>query len=235
MGETKEKRKWILGIDEAGRGSLVGEMMVAGYAISNEKVSILDDIGVKDSKELTPGTRERIYIKLIEISNVFVVYPVRPKEIDRENLNRLTERAAEKIIFIIAKRLGDLNKIAAIYIDRFGRLRELPKLLRRQGFSGLLVIEERADSKYKIVGAASIIAKYIRDKRIKILSALYGVKGSGYPSDPLTASWVKEKIRAGNFLPIIRYSWSTLKEFGFGRKLGQKKTLLDFMGEENNG
>ena len=236
MIKNDEKiKKWIVGIDEAGRGSLVGEMIVAGYSISANKLKKLDDIGVQDSKLLSPRKRERIYSKLVKLSNIFVTYPVKPEEIDKENLNKLTEKAAKKIILTIAERLGGINNISAIYIDKFGKLRELPIFLRKIGYEGLLIVEEKADSKFKIVGAASIIAKYIRDRRIKVISKLYGLKGSGYPSDPLTVSWVGEKIKSGELLPVIRYSWSTLREFGFGKKLSKRKTLLDFMGGRNDG
>ncbi len=233
---NKDNRKWIVGIDEAGRGSLVGELMVAGYAIPQDEVSKLCDLGVRDSKELSRTARKELYYSLIKLSNVYAVVSIKPSEIDRENINVLTEMAAEKVLNIISKRVSGIKKIAAIYIDKFGRLRSLPLNLRMKGFEGILVVEEKADSKYKVVGAASIIAKHIRDLRIKVLSKLYGVKGSGYPSDPETVSWVKDLILKNKHLPIIRYSWSTLRDLGFGRKIRSKKTLLDFMtGDKTNG
>jgi ribonuclease HII len=222
--------KWVLGIDEAGRGSLVGEMMVAGYALKQEDVDLLEMMGVKDSKELTPSQRRELYQKLIDISNVFVVIPVPPQRIDRENINVLTERAALEIVKVVSRRICGIEKLSAVYVDKFGRLRSFPRALRKMGFDGILIVEEKADAKYKIVSAASIIAKYVRDKRIRVLSKLYGVRGSGYPSDPSTVSWVKEVVSRGEHLPIIRYSWSTLKDLGYGKKFSSsKKTLLDFI------
>jgi ribonuclease HII len=227
--EGVTRNKWVVGIDEAGRGSLVGELIVAGYALSLDKISLLETLGVTDSKMLTPSSRKRLYNSLITLSNIFVAVPVSPEEIDQENLNVLTEKAIIKIIKIIVKRVGDIKNLAAIYIDKFGKPRFLPKILREMGYEGFLVIEEKADLKYKIVGAASIIAKYIRDKRIKTISKIYGLKGSGYPSDPHTVEWVKNVIRSGRYLPIIRYSWSTLKDLGYGRKKSGSKSLLDFL------
>ena len=44
----------ILGIDEAGRGSVLGPLVIAGVVVDKRKEAILDNMGVKDSKKLTP-------------------------------------------------------------------------------------------------------------------------------------------------------------------------------------
>jgi len=82
---------WVVGIDEAGRGSLVGELMIAAFAIEDSKEPLLKKMGVRDSKELSRGQREELYGELIKIG-VFAVLPIPPKEIDSENINRLLER-----------------------------------------------------------------------------------------------------------------------------------------------
>jgi ribonuclease HII len=221
---------WVVGIDEAGRGSLVGELMMAAFAIEDSKEPLLKKMGVRDSKELSRGQREELYGELIKMG-VFAVLPIPPKEIDSENINRLEERRAGDLLKIIFNRLKGPRAVKAIYIDKFDELKELPRRLRDLGYRGDLVVEPKADSKYAVVSAASIIAKVIRDRRLDVLRLMYGVRGSGYPADPETVSWVMEVLNKGLRPPIIRYSWSTLEGTeAFVKKVKRpRKTLEDFM------
>ena len=219
--------EWIIGIDEAGRGSLVGEMIVAAFAIPRRLENLLDELGVKDSKALTPKTRAQLYKELINLG-VFAVEPVKPSDIDKYNLNRLTARAAMRLIERLSKRLGGLRCISEIIIDKFGSTKGLATKLRAKGFRGIFILEDHADERYLVVGAASIIAKHLRDLRIKVLSRLYGVRGSGYPSDPETVEWVRSVIERGEKPYFIRYSWATLKDLGYGTKK-KSRSLLDYL------
>ncbi|MFP3402302.1 ribonuclease HII [Acidilobus sp. 7A] len=220
---------WIIGVDEAGRGSLVGDLILAAFAIEEGSLSLLRDMGVRDSKQLTPAQRERLYTPLTRLG-VFAVVPIRPADIDRENINVLEERAAATAISLIFRRVRP-QEVRAIYIDKFGELRALPEELRRMGFRGKLVVEPKADVNYVAVSAASIIAKVIRDRRIGVLRSMYGVEGSGYPSDPLTVKWVRKVLSSGERPPIIRYSWGTLRgtEAFVNKTKAHKRTLEDFM------
>ncbi|ADL18885.1 Ribonuclease HII [Acidilobus saccharovorans 345-15] len=220
---------WIIGVDEAGRGSLVGELMLACFATKEENLGLLKDMGVRDSKQLTPHSRETLYRSIVRLGE-FVVVPIPPAEIDRENVNVLEERAALKGLKVLLSRLRP-ELVKAIYIDKFGELRILPGELKRLGFRGRLVVEPKADANYVVVSAASIIAKVIRDRRIEVLRSMYGVEGSGYPSDPLTVSWVMKVLSSGARPPIIRYSWGTLRGTNaFVRKAkSPRRTLEDFM------
>lgn len=206
-----------VGVDEAGRGSIVGEMFVAAYAIPIGCEETLTQLGVRDSKELTPRTRARLYKALVRIGRACVSV-VSPHEIDKDNLNKLTEDSMLKSVLCLARSIGGIDRIKALIIDKFGTPRRLPDELRRRGFKGLLVIEEKADARYPTVAAASIIAKHLRDMRMKILGSMYGVPGSGYPSDPRTMEWIRDQLKRGARPPIIRYSWASLRELGYGRK-----------------
>ncbi len=222
---------WVIGFDEAGRGSLVGELIVAGLAVHDYDVERLRELGVRDSKQLSPSARQRLYKEIIRMGP-FVTCPIRPSEIDHSNINYLEESAIAKIIEIMTKYIGlPPRHIKAIYIDKFGELKFLPKVLERLGFSGKLVDEPKADVNYPVVSAASIIAKVVRDARIAVLRSMYGVEGSGYPSDPRTVDWVMKTLRAGRRPPIIRYSWGTLRgTSAFVRKAKSPgRTLEDFM------
>jgi len=215
-------------VDEAGRGSIVGEMFVVAFAAPSGVEEKLRELGVRDSKELTPQARARLYRELAGLG-VFRVVAVKPESIDRENLNALTERAALTALKLLAPAIGGWEAVSAIIVDRFGAPRRLPVELRRLGFRGLLIVEERADKKYPHVSAASIIAKHLRDARIRVLSSLYGVEGSGYPSDPRTMEWVRRILESGRRPPIIRYSWASLREYGFGRKGARARTLDEWL------
>ena len=223
--------EWLLGADEAGRGSLVGEMIVAVAAVPRGLIPRLREMGVRDSKKLTPQARAQLYRELSGMIP-FAVTPVRPAEIDSENLTILTEMAIASAVERLLPRIGGPSGVARIVVDRYGRQLKLGILLRRLGYKGPLIVEEKADDRYVEVSAASIIAKHVRDARIRALSSLYGVRGSGYPSDERTVEWVLEVISRGERPPIIRYSWGTLE--GTGLRVKKKPsskpvvTLDDF-------
>ncbi len=224
------KDKWIIGIDEAGRGSIIGELMVGSYAIHESRISFLKEIGVRDSKMLTPNQREYLY-SILTKNGLFSVIPIRPCDIDRNNINVLEEKAAIQNILNLKRQIGNVNEIKSIIIDKFGFLRIMPSKLKQLGFKGELIVEPKADVNYLVVSAASIIAKVIRDRRIEILRKLYGVKGSGYPSDPETIDYVFSELKKGNKPLFIRYSWETLKgtEFYIKKSKRTSKSLQDFM------
>ena len=224
--------RWVIGVDEAGRGSLVGELIVAAYAVKERDLAKLGELGVKDSKSLTPKTREKLYKTLVNMG-VFTVEPISPIDIDEHNINELTKKAVMRALDRLIQKLGGYNMVKTIIIDKFGDVTSLARILRARGFNGFLVVEERADSKYIVVSAASIIAKFVRDTRIRVLSRLYGLEGSGYPSDPKTVNWVKRVLSEGSRPWFIRYSWATLRDLGFGVKGARRKTtiktLLDYL------
>ncbi|MEB3806705.1 MAG: ribonuclease HII [Desulfurococcales archaeon] len=221
---------WLVGADEAGRGSLVGEMIVAVAAVRSDCVETLQALGVRDSKDLSPSTRASIYKEFSRLDCLaFSVYPVKPSDIDRYSLTKLTEEAIYKAFKLLLGRV-DPASISRVTVDRYGRVVKLKILLRKLGYRGPIVVEERADSKYIEVSAASIVAKHVRDARIRVLSSLYGVRGSGYPSDPRTIDWVMDVVGRGEKPPIIRYSWGTLEGTGFRvrkKRGGEHRITLD--------
>ncbi|MGC8567322.1 MAG: ribonuclease HII [Caldisphaera sp.] len=226
----QEEEKWLVGIDEAGRGSLVGELMICAYATKIKNISILKEMGVKDSKQLTPYKREELYNKIVKLG-YFSIYPIKPIDLDKYNINLLEEKASLINIKNILTQLGSINFIEKIIIDKFGNLKILPKKLKELRYRGDLIVEEKADVNYPIVSAASIIAKVIRDKRLEILKSLYDIKGSGYPADPDTVDSVMELLNKGHRPDFIRYSWGTLEGTEFYKKKSKivSKSLEEFM------
>ncbi|MEB3859633.1 MAG: ribonuclease HII [Desulfurococcales archaeon] len=218
----------LAGADEAGRGSLVGDMMVAVFVVPASSLGLLADMGVRDSKALAPGARERLYKMLARVGR-FAVASVPPSLIDSRSLPLLTEDAIRKALYFVKLSGVSLDCIKRFTVDRYGKPRRLAHLLASIGYRGPIVVEEKADEKRLEVAAASIIAKHVRDTRLKVLRALYGVRGSGYPSDEETVRWVKEVAARDRSHPAIRYSWGTLGGSKKPSSVEGKKSLEDFM------
>jgi ribonuclease HII len=200
----------IGGVDEAGRGPVIGPMVVAIAVIDD--MDKLRSIGVRDSKELSPQARSRLMNRLRSIL-VYMDYEViEPEVIDKYvYMNALNKLEAEVTIKLIMKALKNVE-LSVVYVDspdpdadRYG------ELIRRA--VGIEVISmNKADKLIPIVSAASIIAKVVRDSIIEDLHSRYGDFGSGYPSDPRTIEFLRSWVREhGDLPPIVRRSWSTIK------------------------
>jgi len=196
----------ICGVDEAGKGSVLGPMVIAGVSVRSAEA--FSDLGVNDSKMLTPARREQIYPLLRKRCRVATVV-ISAHEIDtirREmTMNACIARAHAAVI-------QNLSPTVA-YIDAcdVNPLRYADEMKRHLGLSCELVSEHHADQTYPVVSAASIIAKVMRDRAIRELAKTYGNIGSGYPSDPVTVTYLTTYIKThGVPPPIARASWKTV-------------------------
>jgi len=213
----------ILGIDEAGKGPVIGNMFVAGVVIDKNDVAKLKHLGIRDSKSLSQYMREAYYSIIKKIAKKIYVKEVSVDEIDRRNINKIL---AEKYVEIVRDALRDFEEnIKEIIIDLPSmspeKLRNRIKLLN---FHGRIITEHFADKKYVVVSAASIVAKVYREKHIENLKKIYGDFGSGYPSDEKTISWIKEFYLRNKFLPnIVRKSWKTIKSIAPKEYVNKKR------------
>jgi ribonuclease HII len=198
----------ICGIDEAGRGSMIGPLVVAGITMAQSKIKKLGELGVKDSKKLTPLVRERLYKEIIKISDDYAVIKSNPKQIDAHVLNhKLNHLEAASMAKIIKKLQPTVSYVDSCDVNavRFGK--ELSKLAR----TGKVKSYHHADSRFLVVSAASIIAKVNRDREIAKLRKLYDL-GSGYPSDSKTIQFVREWfLKNGKMPEFVRKSWKPVK------------------------
>ncbi len=196
-----------VGIDEAGRGSLVGPMVVSAVAMDMRTADLLSSVGVADSKQLSPQERSKLSDLIKNNVAWYGIVVVPPILIDSYNLNKLTGIVA---IFLV-KRACMYLRVEKVLIDMIRGIRV--KRMDCQGLSVPVIVEEKADNKYVEVAAASILAKVERDKAIGEIRKKYGLKGSGYPSDPQTLEWISNNL---SNIPrdIVRRKWNTIKKLG---------------------
>ena len=181
----------VCGVDDAGRGSVLGPLVIAGIVIKQTKINQLKKQGIRDSKKLTPLARERLYKKIINIVDDYYVTRISPKIIDKSvfnhSLNHLEARYMAKVISKLSPSIAFVDS-CDVNPHRFGK--EISKLTFRSKIKSY----HHADSKFVVVSAASILAKVSRDRAITKLKKKYNI-GSGYPSDPKTKAFVKKSIK----------------------------------------
>ena len=220
--------KIIVGVDEAGRGPILGPLVMAALAIKEENIKKLEWLGVKDSKLLAPDIREDLFERLRDIIHDFRVEVIEPDAIDlslseeNTNLNWLEADTAARMVC-------ELNPDTAIidcpspnipaYTDYFSR-----KLSTGVRDKAKLIVEHKADVNHIIVGAASIVAKVIRDRQVEHLKKEIGLDfGSGYLSDPKTKDFL-EKYHE-QYAHLFRKKWRPYQEMMEGKK---QKRLGEF-------
>jgi ribonuclease HII len=219
----------ILGIDEAGRGPVIGPLVMCGYLVDEGNVPKLEKLGVKDSKLLSPKKRESLIPELKKICDDFILLKMTASEIDKlRNVTNLNKLEIERMQQIIKMFEPDRVIIDALEANT--------KRFSCKVCNGLkiksLVAENFADKNYLEVGAASILAKVHRDDEIKKLHKKYGFFGTGYPSDERTINFLKNWIKRNKEFPdFVRKSWLTAQLI---KEEKEQSRLLDFL-MKNNG
>ena len=185
-------------------------MVVAGFALGARDLPRLSELGVKDSKQLSPARREAMAPKLEVLAAGIHRVELSPAELDKGNLTDLELEAFAQCILAL--------KPAAVYADAPVGPRAIPRfrarlLERLAPFSTELVLENRADVRFPVVSAASILAKVRRDLRIAELKGIHGEIGSGYPGDPVTRRFlIAWQERHGGPPPMARTRWATFNK-----------------------
>ena len=196
----------ICGVDEAGKGSVLGPMVIAAVGVTSE--SVLEGLGVKDSKELSPKERERLYGLIRKRCTVSTI------RLDAQDIDRI--RGEMTLNAAVARAHAQaINKISpsCAYVDAcdVNTLRYAEMVKSSLDSPCEIVSEHHADQKFAVVSAASIVAKVVRDRAIVSLAKKYGEIGSGYPSDPVTIRYLSAYIDEHKVPPpIARKSWKTV-------------------------
>ena len=202
----------ICGIDEAGRGPIVGPMVMAGVSASKENLEKLEALGIRDSKLIKKERREELYDEIINTVDSYEIISVSANEIDKYNFSGVNLNQMEAII--AAQILNKLNP-SKVFVDspepanggaKFGDM-----IKKHLTVDCEIIAEHKADLNYVIAGAASILAKVYRDRELeKIKTAIGANIGSGYPHDPLCVAYLKDNFR-GPINKYLRRCWSTYK------------------------
>jgi len=218
----------VAGVDEAGRGCIIGPLVVAGVAVKAENLHLLTELGVKDSKLLTIEKREALYPEILKLTENHRVIKILPYQIDKavfstrtlHKLNRLEAQTMAKIIETLKPDEAYVDA-ADVIERRFGN--HISEYLT---IKTKIISQHKADSTFPVVSAASIIAKVERDGEIENLKTKYGDFGSGYPTDDKTMLFLKQLLdENANYPSCIRKSWKPAKRVKSERGTFQKKLL----------
>jgi ribonuclease H len=201
----------LLGLDEAGRGCVLGPLVVGAFLWESEDQAPLRAAGADDSKALTHTKRVAARERLSTLG-VGAVQVIAATAIDDGNINRLEEDA-----FVALVRAHTPDRV---YLDAPVHPAGIPRLRARLvAATGVQdwVIEPKADATWPVVGAASIFAKVARDAFIaeieaSTVAAGLGPIGSGYPSDPVTRAFLSARLAEPAPLPPwVRARWGTIE------------------------
>ncbi|MCB9362927.1 ribonuclease HII [Candidatus Woesearchaeota archaeon] len=198
----------ICGVEEAGRGPVIGPMVMAAATIEQKDEHKLVELGAKDSKLLSPKKREDLFEQIKSLVVGYEIIILSPEMIDAAliapelNLNLLEAITSANLISKLDPDIAYLDcpstniKAYRDYVSG--------KLLNK---NVEIIAEHKADVRFPIVSAASILAKVTRDREIEKLKEKYGVDfGSGYPSDPKTVRFLAENF---DKYPIFRKTWAS--------------------------
>jgi ribonuclease HII len=213
---------WHVGMDEAGRGPVLGPLVVGAVAIPSADIEMLVEHGVKDSKDLTHKKRVKLvewfHLQVRERGWKFSLIVCGPERVDHgvqtTGLNLLEiELFSEALIEIrqqVPEPLTVLNDACDVNEQRFTD-RIAARMPQWPWPDSTIHSEHKADSTYPIVGMASILAKVKRDQIIEQLTEEIGRPlGSGYPADPNTKAAIPDLLRGPEPHPALRWSWKTV-------------------------
>lgn len=214
-------QQYVIGIDEAGRGPVLGPMVYGASVCLLEEAKNLKRYGFDDSKVLSAKQRKTMFDTIKQADGLWwKVKVISAREISskmlarsRTSLNEISHLAA---IELIQNFIDEGFPIAEAYIDTVGDPRSYALRLERLFPKTRIVVAKKADSIYPIVSAASICAKETRDRSLEDWDfEEEGLKkdvnfGSGYPGDEVTKKWMVHNFdKVFGFPSLVRFSWST--------------------------
>jgi len=204
----------VAGVDEAGRGCAIGPLVVAGVVFVEDDARTLARMGVRDSKTLSPGKRERLSPQIMELALDHKIIEISPGTIDRVVTRSVPLRRLNYLeTMVMARIIRELRPDSA-YVDTcdVDHLRCRDQIQSVLPFHVDVTCVPKADSLYPVTAAASILAKVHRDRIVAELRAIYGDFGSGYCSDHRTIEfidyWFSEHRESP---PFMRASWAPVK------------------------
>ena len=217
-----EKDNICLGIDEAGRGPVIGPMIYACcYFRDDLREDVKEYFKFNDSKKLTPEKREKMFEQIKQYPNIFQYdfISLSPQYLSEKmllrnkiNLNKISHDSA---ILLINNALSKNVNLTNIFVDTVGDPHNYQNYIEKnikKKANITVKVEKKADENYSCVSAASIVAKVTRDKAIENIEYSDKNLGSGYPSDCYTVNWMERNYdEIFGYPDFIRFSWGTVK------------------------
>jgi ribonuclease HII len=206
----------IAGVDEAGRGCVIGPLIIAGVLFEKSLVPSLPEVGVKDSKKLSAKKRGNLFHEIQDLALGYEFFELQPPVIDKVvfrnvSLRKLNYLETMAMASVIRKLKPDEAHVDPCDVDSDRCARQIQRVIP---FNLIIKCEPKADAKYPATGAASILAKVTRDNRINKLKELYGDFNSGYPSDKKTQDFIQNYFESNRKCPdFIRESWATGQKY----------------------
>jgi ribonuclease HII len=198
----------IVGVDEAGRGPVMGPLVVAGVAIESDVP--LRQLNCRDSKKLSPERREALAPEIEKVAQShLIVIPAERIDVMRAEMS-LNDFEAKLFAEVIEKLHPETAYVDAADVDEI----EFKRSVRRElAFDVEIVSQHNADELFPVVSAASILAKVCRDREMRRIEGAIGrTIGSGYASDSDTIGFLEAWIREhGSLPPHTRASWDTAR------------------------
>ncbi|MEM0439998.1 MAG: ribonuclease HII [Candidatus Caldarchaeum sp.] len=202
--------KLVCGIDEAGRGCVIGPLVIAAFAAAPRDLRKLKDYGVADSKVLSPRRRLELF-QIFKQHYRFEYVVIKPRKVS-ESLRVHGGMGLNEVEYMSIAELVKRFRPDVVYVDSPDR--DVRKARSRIVSHVRHDVEVRCmvhgDSRNVLIAAASIVAKVMRDKKIEQLRKILGDFGSGYPSDPLTRKWLMENSSKPEYGKYVRHGWKTL-------------------------
>ncbi|MEM4598626.1 MAG: ribonuclease HII [Candidatus Diapherotrites archaeon] len=202
------KKIFVAGVDEAGRGPVLGPLVICGVLASKEQEEQLAELGVKDSKQLSPKKRKSFFAKIKDIVQDCAIIKISASELNelmpKKSLNEIEALKTAQIIEQLKPRPEIVIVDAPDVVqENYGK-----RIQKYLSFKPLIKSEHFADTKYAVVSAASILAKVERDAEIAEYVKKYGDIGSGYWHDPLTKKFIEKYVEEnGKLPPFARSLW----------------------------
>ena len=207
-----DKPVLIGGVDEAGRGSIIGPLVIAGISIKQDRIMDLHHVGVRDSKILTAKARTSLFAIVSEMVDSLCIYKIDCSVIDENVFSKgLNKLEAETMAYVIDNLKADMVYVDSCDTDP-GRYKHYIESRLITSKSKLYSMHH-ADSLNIVVSAASIIAKFVRDGEIQEIRKTHCNIGSGYPSDVKTMRFIRNWVSEYKCAPrFARKSWRPLRE-----------------------
>ncbi|KAK1409707.1 hypothetical protein QVD17_36236 [Tagetes erecta] len=230
MGSDGELPEWastpcIMGIDEAGRGPVLGPMVYGCLYCPISYKKTLSTLEFADSKTLKEEKREELFESLKTDATIgWAVDVIDPRVLSAKmlqknkiNLNEISHESAMGLV----KRVLDMGYLLTeVYVDTVGDADKYRIKLTERFPSIKFVVAKKADSLYPVVSGASIVAKVTRDRALQnwnfdeTSEDMHRNFGSGYPGDPNTKSWLEQhKHSVFGFPSLVRFSWGTCDSY----------------------